>query len=356
MRMLVTGASGFAGAMLAPQLLAEGHDVRALAREPARAAHALADRAHALDSLAGGADPRSARDASSLATARAAPPAIDIVRGDVLTGEGLAHALDGIDVAYYLIHSMESPSSPAHSKGEPPGPLGDQQSSPFPERERLGAARFAGAAREAGVRRIVYLGGLLPSDSTPASRHLASREAVEEILLEHVPDSVALRAAIVLGARSRSFRLMVRLVERLPALALPPWRAFRIQPIDARDVTDMLAAAAYVPAVAGRSLDIGGPQVLTYGELLERIAALLLLRRPTLTVGLTMTPLTARLAAALAHEDPEFILPLMESLRSDLLPAEDHAAELLGVRLHSPDAAIECALREWEAVEPLAAR
>jgi uncharacterized protein YbjT (DUF2867 family) len=325
MRILVTGVSGFAGSLLAPKLLAAGHHVRALAREPQRAYAALA------------ADPES--------DAPAGPSGIEVVRGDTLTGEGLEQALDGIEVAYYLVHSMESP---------PPGasPAGS-----FPERERRGARTFATHAQRAGVGRIVYFGGLLPPASAPASRHLASRIEVERIMFEHIPDSVALRSAIVIGARSRSFRLLVRLVERLPVLTLPPWRRFRTQPIDARDAIEMLAAAAHTQAAAGRSLDIGGPQTLTYGELLQGIAELLLLHRPLLGLRVTMTPLAGRLAAILSGEDPELTVPLMEGLQSDLLPApDDHAAELLGVRLHTFEAAVECALREWEAVEPLAAR
>jgi uncharacterized protein YbjT (DUF2867 family) len=325
MRILVTGVSGFVGSMLAPRLLADGHHVRALSRDPARTAPT---------------------------------PAVDLVRGDVLTGEGLERALDGVEVAYYLIHSMES-ASPRRAS-EQAFPARDQafpaHEWSFPTRERIGATNFAAAAQRAGVRRIVYLGGLVPHEPAVTSAHLASRVAVEDVLLEAVPDSVALRSAIVIGARSRSFRLLVRLIERLPVLALPPWRRFRIQPIDARDAIEMLLAASRAPGVAGRSLDIGGPEALTYGELLQRIAGLLLLHRPTFAIAIGATPLTARLAAALGGEDPELILALMDGLQSDLLPADDRAAELLGVRLHSLDAAVECALREWEAVEPLAAR
>ncbi len=216
----------------------------------------------------------------------------------------------------------------------------------------------ANAARRAGVRRIVYLGGPLPSaPAATVSRHLASRVAVERTLLDAVPDSVALRASIVLGARSRSFRFMVRLVERMPVLALPAWRRFRTQPIDARDVTAMLAAAAHEPAVAGRSLDIGGPDVLSYGELLERIAELMLVNRPAVGLSLSVTPVAARVAAAIAGEDPALTLPLMESLEGDLLAPDAVAnAAALNVRLHSFDAAVEHALAEWEATESLAAR
>jgi uncharacterized protein YbjT (DUF2867 family) len=331
MRILLTGASGFIGSTLAPALLAEGHELRGLTRDPKDAKHVLRGPTR---------DPQRTREASpSFPLA----PEMEVVRGDVLTGEGLARALEGVEVAYYLIHSMASDHTGASTPSD------------FPERERLGASTFAAYAQRAGVGRIVYLGGPLPH-SGPVSRHLASRAEVEEILFEHVPNSVALRASIVIGARSRSFRLLVRLVERMPVLTLPAWRRFRTQPIDVRDTIEMLTAAARLPAAGGRSLDIGGPEALTYEELLQRIAELLLLPRPTVGLRLTMTPLTARLAAALSGEDPELILPLMEGLECDLLADANRAAELLGVELHSFDDAVECALREWEAVEPLAAR
>jgi uncharacterized protein YbjT (DUF2867 family) len=307
MRILLTGASGYIGALLLPRLQAQRHEVRALARDPTRV-HAE----------------------------------LPLIRGDIVTGEGLDRALDGVDVAYYLIHSMERAGA-----GE----------GPFQERERIAAERFATAAREHGVKRIVYLGGLLGASpaASPRSRHLASREQVESLLLAAVPDSVALRASIVIGSRSRSFRLLVHLVERMRVLALPAWRGFRTQPIDERDVTEMLIAAASAD-VGGRSLDIGGPDVLSYGEMIERIADLMMVHRPALGLGLGATGFTARVAAAIAGEDPELVVPLMESLHADLLPAEDHAAELLNVHLHAFDAAVEHALGEWEVTERLAAR
>ncbi len=171
-----------------------------------------------------------------------------------------------------------------------------------------------------------------------------------------MPDSLALRASIVIGARSRSFRFLVRLIERLPVLTLPAWRSFRTAPIDERDVTEMLAAAATVTAVAARSLDIGGPDVISYEEMITRIADLMLVRRPVLGFSKNFTPVAARVAAAIASEDPDLILPLMESLTGDLLPGDSHAAELLGVRPHSFDSAVEHALGVWEESEPLSAR
>jgi uncharacterized protein YbjT (DUF2867 family) len=339
MRILVTGASGFVGSLLVPRLCAQGHTVRALGREPERVRATLARtsaRAHHGD----------------------APTALDrveVVRADALTAEGLAEALADVEVAYYLIHSMERSTS---------------ADSAFPERERIAAENFAAAASREGVRRIVYLGGLVPRGEgastariathpdmpvTHISSHLASREEVERILLGTIPDSLALRASIVVGAGSRSFRLLVHLLERMPVLTLPAWQALRTQPIDERDAIEMLSACAG-SQLSGRSLDIGGPDVLTYGEMLSAIAELMLISRPTIKLGVNLTAVTARMAAAIAGEEPELVLPLMEGLNENLLPADDHAAELLGVRLHSFDSAVEHALAEWEQSESLAAR
>jgi uncharacterized protein YbjT (DUF2867 family) len=212
------------------------------------------------------------------------------------------------------------------------------------------------AARRAGVHRIVYLGGLVPAGAA-ASPHLASRLAVEEALLRDVPGSVALRASIVIGARSRSFRFLVRLIERVPVVALPGWRDNRTQPIDGRDVLEYLVRAATLAAAAGRSLDIAGPDTVTYAELIDRIRDAMLVGRPTLRLGsLTATPLASRIGALVAGEAPELIGPLMAGLETDLLPRDGAAAELFGVRLHSFSAAVERALRDWESEEPLAAR
>ncbi len=306
MRVLLTGASGFIGALLVPRLQAAGYELLALAREPTRVQAEL-----------------------------------PVIRGDALSGEGLEQALDGVEVAYYLIHSMER--------------AGTGQG-PFQARERTAAENFATVAEACGVRRVVYLGGLLgDANDEQQSRHLSSRAEVERVLLDAVPDSVALRASIVVGARSRSFRLLVHLVERMPILALPAWRSFRTQPIDERDIAAMLVSAATAD-VGGHSLDVGGPDVLSYGEMVERIADLMMVRRPALGIGVSATGLAARVVAAIASEDPDLVVPLMESLQRDLLPNDDRAAELLGVRLHSFDAAVEHALGEWEASERLAAR
>lgn len=312
MRILVTGVSGFVGARLVPRLEREGHELRGFARDPARVA---------VD--------------------------VPLVVGDAVSGEGLEAALDGIDVAYFLIHSME-PVADGAGAGEH-----------FGARERRAAVRFADAARAAGVERIVYLGGLVPDEIDP-SPHLASRLAVERTLLDALPASIALRASIVVGAGSRSFRFLVRLIERMPFVALPAWGVNRTQPIDERDVIEALARAATSAAAAGRSLDVAGPDVVAYGELIERIRDHLLLRRPLVRLGragsVPPARVTSALAAAIAGERPELVGPLMAGLESDLLPRDDAWASLLGVRRHSLDAAIEHALAEWERSEPLTAR
>ena len=308
MHVLVTGVSGYVGAALAPALAREGHRVRGFARSPQR-------------------------------LLAASVTLEDVVMGDALTGAGLDDALQGIDVAYYLIHSMEGPAGGA-----------------FPEQERRAADNFSSAAYDAGVRRVVYLGGLVPQDGA-VSRHLASRLAVEEALLACAPESIALRASIVIGARSRSFRFLVRLIERLPVLALPAWRTNRTAPIDGRDVLAYLIACAGAPAaLSGRSWDIAGPDVMTYEQLILRIADGLMIERPRLGLGFTLTPIASQVAAAIAGEDPALIEPLMEGLEHDLLPRDDAAAGAFGIRLHSFDAAVERALRDWELTEEVAAR
>jgi uncharacterized protein YbjT (DUF2867 family) len=342
MRILVTGASGFAGAMLVPRLVGRGDEVRALARDPARAREALSSQM--LRDAASGAF---AGDHDELADR---VRAIDVVPGDLISGQGLAAAMDGVAVAYYLVHSMESPGR----RGKGGTPRYPQRS--LLERERSAATRFALAAAHAGVQRIVYLGGLVPDQWSP-SPHLASRHDVERILLEGVEDPIAMRASIVIGARSRSFRLLVHLVERVPVLALPPWRRFRTQPIDGRDLIAMLAAAARVSAPRDRTVDVAGPDVVSYGEMLEAIAETMLVRRVRVPLRISGTPVSARLAAALTGEDPALTMSLMEGLRGDLMPSTPaaQAADLFGIVLHTFSAALEHALREWEAVEPLAA-
>ncbi len=301
---LVTGATGYVGSRLLRRLAAEGRPLRTLARQP----ELLTD--------------------------------VDVVRGDLLTGAGLEEALEGCSSAYYLVHSME----PASGNGD------------FAGRDRRMAENFAGAAARAGVERIVYLGGIVPDGHAP-SPHLRSRLEVEEILLSAVPASTALRASIVIGAGSSSFRILVRLVERLRVLPMPRWRGNRTQPIDERDVVEFLARTPLVPAAAGRSLDVVGPDVMTYGRMIERIADALGVGRLPLALKRSLTPPASAVVAAVTGQPLELVRPLMESLETDLLPRDgDEAARLYGLRPHRFDRALDHALAEWERLEPLGAR
>ena len=301
---LVTGATGYVGSRLLRLLVAEGRPVRALARRP------------------------------ELLTE------VEVVGGDLLTGAGLEEALQGCSTAYYLVHSME----PATGNGS------------FAGRDRQMATSFAEAAARAGVKRIVYLGGIVPQDRA-LSPHLRSRLEVEEILLSAVPASTALRASIVIGAGSSSFRILVRLVERLRVLPLPAWRDNRTQPIDERDVIELLARTPQVPGAAGRSLDVAGPDVMTYGDMIERIAEAMGVGRVPLGFNRSLTPPASAVVAAVTGQPLELVRPLMESLESDLLPRDpDEVPRLYGLRPHPFERALDHALAEWERLGPLGAR
>jgi uncharacterized protein YbjT (DUF2867 family) len=307
---LVTGATGYVGGRLIDRLLAEGRPVRALARNPSRLE---------------------------------APPEVQAVKGDLVTGRGLTRALDGVSTAYYLVHSMEPAA----------GADGD-----FASRDRMAAENFAAEAEKAGVERIVYLGGMVPSnlDGGELSPHLSSRLEVERILLEALPRSTALRASILVGARSSSFRILVRLVERMRVLPFPAWRDHRTRPIDERDAIEYLARTPFTPRAEGKSLDIAGPDLMSYGEMIERIADLMGVGRTPLRLRASATPLASAMVSAIVDQPIELVRPLMYSLERDLLPRNDAARELYGVRVHSFDRAVEHALADWERREELAAR
>ena len=265
---------------------------------------------------------------------------LEVARGDLLDPGSLAAALDGCHTAYYLVHSMEKAT----------GNGGD-----FAARDRLAARNFAAAAKAAGVERLVYLGGLVP-EGGPRSLHLASRLEVEEILLDALPRSTALRASIVIGAHSSSFRLLVRLVERLRVLPFPAWRGNRTQPIDERDAIEYLARTPQVDDAAGRSFDIVGPDVVSYGKMIERIADALGVGRMPIQLDMTQTPAASAVVAAVTGLPIELVRPLMQSLETDLLPRNDDARHVYGLRPRRFERAVSHALAEWEREEVLAAR
>ena len=222
MRILVTGPTGYIGGRLAARLVADGHQVRVLAR-----------------------DPRKLRDTP---WARSA----EVVRGDVTEPADMAAACADMEVVHYLVHSLTRPDFSAH--------------------DRHAALITAQAAREAGVRRIVYLGGLRPAGDGPLSEHLASRAEVGEIFLRSGVPTAVLQAAVILGSGSASFEMLRYLTERLPVMVTPRWVDMRVQPIAVRDVLHYLAAAGGLPADLNRTFDIGGPDILTYRQMMQRYA------------------------------------------------------------------------------------
>jgi uncharacterized protein YbjT (DUF2867 family) len=307
---LVTGATGYIGGRLIDRLLEGDARVRALARDPSR----LIVR-----------------------------PGLEVARGDVVGDTGLPEALDGVDTAYYLIHSM--------------APAADGEV--FADLDRRAAENFARAASDAGVERVVYLGGLLPPADAdrPLSQHLASRLEVEQILLDAAPRSTAFRASVVIGAGSSSFRLLVRLVERLRLLPFPAWHRNRTAPVAEVDAIEYLARAPHEPDAAGRSLDIAGPDVLSYGDMIERIAEAMGVGRVPVALAASHTPAASAVVAAIVGQPLELVRPLMQSLETDLLPREDaDAQEVFGLRRHDFDRAVEHALRDWENEDELGAR
>ncbi|MCK9896818.1 SDR family oxidoreductase [Frankia sp. AgB32] len=281
MRILVTGATGYLGGRLAPRLLDRGHDVRAMTRDPARL-----------------------RDIPWAARA-------DIVQADARDPDSLPAALDGIDVAYYLIHSIDSG--------------GD-----FSAVDRQAAAAFAAACRDAGVRRIIYLGGLSPAGDGELSAHLSSRQEVARILLDSGVPTLVLRAAVIIGSGSASFEMLRHLTERLPMMLTPRWVRTRIQPIAVRDVLHYLIGGLAVPADVHGSFDVGGPDVLTYAEMMQRFAAVAGLRRRVIIPVPMLSPGLSSLWVGLITPVPKAIArPLVRSLRTEVVVGDGGAVRRL---------------------------
>jgi uncharacterized protein YbjT (DUF2867 family) len=273
----VTGATGYIGGRLVPELLAAGYRVRAGARR----AYQLRDHPW--------------------------PAEVERVPADVLDRESLDAALAGVDVAYYLVHAIGS---------------GDD----FAAVDRRAARTFAAAARAAGVRRIVYLGGLAPDDER-LSTHLRSRQEVGEILLASGVPTAVLQAAVILGSGGASFEMLRYLTERLPVMVTPRWVDTMIQPIAVRDVLWYLVRAAALPPEVSRAFDIGGPDVLTYRDMIQRYAAVAGLPRRRIVGVPVLTPQLSGHWVNIVTPVPRGIaLPLIDGLRNTVVCREHDIA------------------------------
>ena len=274
---LVTGATGYIGGRLVPQLLDAGFRVRCLARNPAK----LRDQPWRRS--------------------------VEIVQGDAAKSDDVERAAQGVELAYYLVHSIGSGRR-------------------FERTDRVTANGFAGGARSAGIRRIIYLGGLHPEHER-LSAHLNSRRIVGEILLDSGIPTVILQAAVILGSGSASFEMLRYLTERLPIMVTPRWIDTRMQPIAVRDVLHYLIGAADVPLEVNRAFDIGGPEVVTYRELMQTYARVAALPPRRVISVPVLTPRLSSLWVGLVTPVPSSIArPLVDSLIHEVVCKEHDLA------------------------------
>lgn len=296
MRILLTGATGYIGGRLAPLLVDAGHEVRCLTRSPEKL-----------------------RDVQWAQR-------VEIVRGDALAAEDVLAACAGVDLVYYLVHSI--------------GGSGD-----FAAADRTAAEHLASAASAAGVERIIYLGGLRPGADEVASEHLASRAEVGQILLDGPVPAVILQAGVVIGSGSASFEMLRYLTERLPVMVTPRWVGSRVQPIAVRDVLSYLLGAAGMPTGTNRRFDIAGPDVLTYREMMQRYAAVAGLRPRVIVSVPVLSPwLSSQWVNVVTPVPKPLAQPLIESLRNSVVASESDIRELVPIEPIGFDEAVRLAL------------
>jgi len=296
MDVLVTGATGFVGSRLVPALLAAGHDVRVLTRDRT------------------GYDPREG---------------VTVYEGDLLEPGGFEHALDGVDAAYYLVHSMLAGAD-------------------FEERDRRAASNFASAASEHGLARVVYLGGL-GVEREDLSAHLRSRREVEAILSEGSYDLTTLRAAIIIGAGSASFEMVRQLSKRLPVMVTPRWVQNECQPIAIDDVIGYLVGVLDTPETAGETYEIGGPEVLTYAEIMRETARIVRGFAPLIVSVPVLTPrLSSYWVGLVTDVDWRVARPLIDGLKTPVVVEDDRIRDLVPINLVSYETAVRRAVRTDE--------
>ncbi|MDX2038712.1 MAG: SDR family oxidoreductase [Isosphaeraceae bacterium] len=294
---LVTGATGYIGGRLVPQLLERGYRVRCMVRDRNR--------------LKG----------------RRWEGAVEIVEGDVLDKPSLVRSLEGCGIAYYLVHSMAS------SAGS------------FREQDHDAAENFASAAAEAGVERIIYLGGL-GNRAERLSAHLASRHEVGDVLRAGSVPTTELRAAMIIGSGSASFEMLRSLVSRLPVMICPKWVSSRTQPIAIRSVLAYLIGCLENPATAGQVFDIGGPDVLSYKEMMQRFAAIMGLKRRMIVVPVLTPRLSAYWANLVTPVPASIAFPLIEGLKADTICEDDRIHEFVQVEPISFEDAVRMAMEK----------
>src|SRR5450755_2647299 len=300
---LVTGATGFVGGLLAARLAAAGHHVRCLVRDR--------------------------RTPRALALER---QGFELHEGDALRPETLRGAGRGIDAAYFLIHSMGR------------GGTGD-----FAARERSAAVAFTEVARSEGVGRVIYLGGI----GEPHSAHLRSRHETALVLRRHGPPLTYFRAGMVVGPQSESYRTLRNLVQRLPAMIAPAWLKHATQPIAIDDTLSYLLEALTVKASAGREIQIGGPDVLTYGEMLDRMAEVLdIRRRPRIPVPLITPWLSSLWIGLVTPVDAGVARPLIEGLAVPTVVTDPTGMALFDLEPISFDEALRRAVAEDPELAP----
>jgi uncharacterized protein YbjT (DUF2867 family) len=291
---LVTGATGYIGGRLLHRLEDDGLAVRCLARQPGRV--------------------------------RASSPHTEVVRGDCLDADSLAPAMAGIDVAYYLVHSMATGAA-------------------FAELDRRAATNFGMAAAGAGVRRIVYLGGLV-NDDGDLSEHLRSRSDTGVILRASGVPVIEFRSSIIVGAGSLSFEMIRGLVERLPVMVCPRWVATRTQPIAIDDVLAYLTAAATLPGDAGAIVEIGGPEVVSYGDMMKEYARQRGLRRCLVPVPVLTPRLSGLWLALVTPAQATVGRALIDSLRNATVVRSATAASTFTIRPMSLEKAFAGAIAQ----------